>query len=76
MRKTGIVKEIFLPTQIKNGINVIPEEIEYLGFKIEVDGKINTIVEKQTTENITILREDRVYIEENKIEKISEENDE
>lgn len=72
MKKTGIVKEIFLPTQIKNGINVKIEEIEYLGFKIEVDGKIITIVEKQTEENVTILREDKVYIEENKIEKISE----
>lgn len=49
----GKVKEVFLP----NG-----EELTKIGFKIEIDKEIITIIKEQTKELSKIYREDNVII--------------
>ena len=50
----GKVKEIFLPND---------EELTKVGFKIEKDNEIITIIKEQTKELSKIYREDTVIIE-------------
>lgn len=50
----GKVKEIFLPVE---------EELTKVGFKIEIDNEIITIIKDQTKELAKIYREDIVIIE-------------
>lgn len=53
-KKYGKVKEIFLLNE---------EELTKVGFKIEVDNEILTIIKEQTKELAKIYREDIVIIE-------------
>lgn len=50
----GKVKEIFFPDG---------EELTKIGFKIEIDNEIITIIKEQTKELAKIYREDNVIIE-------------
>lgn len=55
MKRLGQVKEVFLPTG---------EELTNIGFKIQIDNELITIVEPQTVENARIYRKDMIYLEE------------
>ena len=50
----GKVKEIFLPAE---------EELTKIGFKIEIDNEIITIIKEQTKELAKIYRDDIVIVE-------------
>lgn len=55
MKKLGKIIEVFL----SDG-----EELTNIGFKVQVDNEIITIIEHQTLNNAKIYREDMVYLEE------------
>ena len=55
MKKLGKIIEVFLPEG---------EELTTIGFKIQIDNEIITIIESQTLNNAKIYREDMVYLEE------------
>ena len=59
MKKLGKVTEVFLP---------VGEELTNIGFKIQVNNELITIIEPQTTDNAKIYREDMVYVEDILIE--------
>lgn len=54
MRKLGRVLEVFLKEE---------EQLTKIGFKIEIDNEIITIIQKQNLDNIKIYRDDFVYVE-------------
>lgn len=55
MKKLGKIIEVFLPEG---------EELTNIGFKVQVDNELITIIEPQTLNNAKIYREDMVYLEE------------
>ena len=55
MKKLGKIIEVFLPEG---------EELTTIGFKVQVDNELITIIEPQTLNNAKIYREDMVYLEE------------
>lgn len=54
MRKLGRVLEVFLKEE---------EQLTKIGFKIEIDNEIITIITKQNLDNVKIYRDDFVYVE-------------
>lgn len=54
MRKLGRVLEVFLKEE---------EQLTKIGFKIEIDNEIITIIKKQNLDNVKIYRDDFVYVE-------------
>ena len=54
MKKLGKVIEVFLPQD---------EELTKIGFKIQIDNQIITIIEKQTSENAKMYRNDFLFLE-------------
>ena len=58
----GKVKKIFLPDENINGKPVSDLYKTKIGFEIEINGKIIKYVEKQTSENVKIYRNDNVYV--------------
>ena len=58
MRKLGRVIEIFLPDE---------EQLTKIGFKIQTDNEIITIIEEQNLDNVKIYRDDFVFIEKNNL---------
>lgn len=54
MRKLVRVIEVFIPND---------EPLTKIGFKIEIEGKIITLIEKQNIDNAKIYRDDFIYIE-------------
>ena len=54
MRKLGKVLEVFLKEE---------EQLTKIGFKIEIDNEIITIITKQNLDNVKIYRDDFVYVE-------------
>ncbi|MBQ9024420.1 MAG: hypothetical protein IJ105_04285 [Bacilli bacterium] len=59
--KIGIVKEVFIPNDIIDEMN-----LDKIGFKINIDGKIIEMIQDVDDYNSTILKNDKVNI----IEKI------
>lgn len=55
MKKLGKIIEVFLPDG---------EELTTIGFKIQINNEIITIIEPQNYDNAKIYREDMVYLEE------------
>jgi len=54
MRKLGKIIEVFLPEG---------EELTNIGFKVQVDNEVITIIESQNIDNAKIYREDMVYLD-------------
>ena len=59
--KIGIVNEVFIPNDIIDEMN-----LDKIGFKINIDGKIIEMIQDVDDYNSTILKNDKVNI----IEKI------
>lgn len=58
----GIVKKVYLPDEKRNGESVLDLYKTKIGFEIEINGKILKYVEKQTSENTKIYRNDKVFV--------------
>ena len=60
-KKMGRVKEVFIPNE---------EDLTKIGFKVELENELITIIKDQTLENVKIYRDDFVFIE-----KINQDNE-
>ena len=60
-KKLGRVKEVFIPNE---------EDLTKIGFKVELENELITIIKDQTLENVKIYRDDFVFIE-----KINQDNE-
>lgn len=60
-KKLGRVKEVFIPNE---------EDLTKIGFKVELEKELITIINDQTLENVKIYRDDFVLVE-----KINQDNE-
>ena len=62
MELFGVVKQVYLPKEIKNGIELDDLEKSKIGFVVEINGKLTKLEVKQDKSNCKIYKGDRVKI--------------